>query len=97
MLSLNFFGWPRPDRYLQHFFNRHVFELELAEYSREGVGDQISITSVSIRTYLGQLPASPRRCLCRNTKKYRGFLHAAHSLPGANTGMRIIVRCLTFS
>jgi hypothetical protein len=43
------------------------------------------------------LPASPRRCLCRNTKKYRGFLHAAHSLPGANTGMRIIVRCLTFS
>ena len=33
-------------RYLQHFFNRHVFELELAEYTREGVGDQISIAYV---------------------------------------------------
>mmetsp|Transcript_1326 Transcript_1326/g.4349 ORF Transcript_1326/g.4349 Transcript_1326/m.4349 type:complete len:1619 (+) Transcript_1326:64-4920(+) len=31
------------NEYLQHFFNRHVFELELEEYQKEGVGDQISI------------------------------------------------------
>jgi myosin heavy subunit len=30
---------------LQHFFNQHVFELELEEYTREGI-DTVHITYV---------------------------------------------------